>query len=164
MEAAALLEALRARGASVRLVGSRLAVEPRRALDDQLREAIRAHRDELRALLQGEEGVISPPGSRVNTSTASPAAPAVYPTFDGDLVATKDRLGAVLIDSPRFGEVWIALDPCMVDELVAEEDANEEPRPVLLAEDVAQLRGKSQAEIASSLEVLRRFPGARVVS
>jgi len=89
MEATTLLEALRARGASIRLVGDRLGVKPRRALDDQLREAIREHRDELRALLLGGRGYESPPGNRVNRSTVGVACPPVRPgpDFDADLAA-----------------------------------------------------------------------------
>jgi hypothetical protein len=86
------------------------------------------------------------------------------PLEEGETKETRERLGAVLIDSPRFGEVWIALDPCMVAELVAEEDASEDPRPVMLPEDMLRLRGRSPRAIATALEVLRRYPGARVVS
>ena len=140
--AAAILGELRARGVHLELDGDRLRWRAPSEIPPELLEAARQRRLELVELLRRHQASIS----------------------DGDPVATRERLGAVLIDSPRFGEVWIALDPCMAAELVAEEDASEEPRPVLLAEDVARLRGKSQAEIASSLEVLRRFPGARVVS
>ena len=142
MTAAAILSELRARGVRLELDGDRLRWRAPSEIPAELLEAARQRRQELVELLRRHQASID----------------------DSDPLATRERLGAVLIDSPRFGEVWVALDPCMLADLVAEEDANEEPRPVLLAEDLTQLRGKSQAEIASSLEVLRRFPGARVVS
>ena len=76
---------------------------------------------------------------------------------------TRARLGAALIRS-RFGEVWVAVDPCIRPELEAEEDKREEPRPILGPEDVARLRGRSDRTISATLAVLRRFPGARVTS
>lgn len=80
------------------------------------------------------------------------------------ITETREFLGAVLIASPKFGEVWIALEPSMAPKLEAEERARQDPRPVLLAEDVARLREKSEAAIQATLEVLRAFPRARVTS
>ena len=60
-----------------------------------------------------------------------------------DLTAAKDpildpeeQIGAVLLRSPRYGEVWLALEACTVPDLRVAEQARETPRPVLLAEDV----------------------------
>lgn len=82
---------------------------------------------------------------------------------DPEVIETREQVGAVLIRSPRFGEVWVALEPGMAPELVAEEAARAEPRPVLLAEDVAKLRGKSEEMIRATLAVLGTFPGARLI-
>jgi hypothetical protein len=79
------------------------------------------------------------------------------------IVEARERLGAVLLGSPRFGEVWLALDPCIVDELAAEEAQRAEPRPVLLAADVVRLRGKPEGAIRAALEVARAWPGSRVL-
>ena len=73
------------------------------------------------------------------------------------------RVGAVLVDSHRFGQVWIALDPCLVPDLHAEEQARGVPRPVLLVEDVARLRGKPERAVRAVLQAAAVFPGVRVV-
>lgn len=86
------------------------------------------------------------------------------PVESAPITETRERLGAVLVRSPHFGEVWVVLDPCEAPELEAEEQAREEPRPVLHVEDVARLRGKPEAAVRAALETLRAFPGARVVS
>ncbi len=81
-----------------------------------------------------------------------------------EVLEARQQIGAVLIRSPRFGEVWVALEPSMLAELVAVEEAGRaDPRPVLLAEDVARLRDKSDEAIRSTLAVLATFPGARLV-
>jgi hypothetical protein len=142
----ALLGELRARRVAVRWIGERLRLEaPRGILTAELRAALTANREALRAALRAGE--------------------LPDPALDEEpLAETRERLGAVLIRSPRFGAVWMVLDPCAAPELEAEEQAREEPRPVLLAEDVARLRGKPDAAVRAALERLRAFPGARVVS
>lgn len=142
--AAAILSELRARGVRLELRGDRLLWRAPNEVPGELLEAARQQRAELVELLREASN-----------------APQIG---DGDLLVSRERLGAVLIRSPRFGEVCLALDPCMPPELVAEEDANEDPRPVLLPEDLVRLRGRSPRTIATSLEVLRRFPGARMQS
>ena len=82
---------------------------------------------------------------------------------EAPIAETRLEPGAVLIESPRFGPVWIALTPGMADELRAEEAQRSEPRPVLLADDLAKLRGKSEAAVRTALEVARVFGPARVV-
>ncbi len=85
------------------------------------------------------------------------------PHGNGQIVQIREEVGAGLIASPRYGEVWIALTPGMAAELRAEEAQRSEPRPVLLPDDIAALRGKSEAAICAALEVARAFPGARVI-
>lgn len=161
MDAPGVLAALQARGATIRVLGDRLGVEPSYVLDDDLRSAIRAHREALFVLLaQGVGGYLSPPGNHCNSATVSSA------TEDpqlGDPIEVRERLGAVLIRSLRYGEVWIALDPCMATELAAEEAGRENPRPVLVTEDLVRLRGRSEEAVRAALEVARAFPGARVL-
>jgi len=81
---------------------------------------------------------------------------------DTELIETVYAVGAVLVRSPRYGEVWLALGQNAAEELAAEETARKTRRPVLLAEDVARLAGKSEAVITAALEVARTFPGARI--
>ena len=148
MNAAALLSTLRAHGARVRVTGERVRVEGVRAdgLPPELLEAARFRRDELLDLLRLE------------------AAPHDHDLEAAPIVAARERVGAVLICSRSFGEVWLALDTCMVPELAAEEAAREAPRPVLLVEDVLRLRGKSEPAIRAAFEVARVFPASRVIS
>ena len=81
---------------------------------------------------------------------------------EAPIAETRLEPGAVLIESPRFGPVWIALTPGMADELRAEEAQRLESRAVLLTDDIANLRGKSETAVRAALEVARVFPGARV--
>ena len=68
-----------------------------------------------------------------------------------------------LLGRGAFGEVWVVLAQRLDEELRAEEAKREDPRPILLAADLARLRGKPPEAIRAALEVLRTFPGARVV-
>lgn len=146
---ATILGDLRAHGAHVSLAGNRVRIEaPRGLLTPELVECARQHRDELLGLLRRERN-------------PDPPVPAIA---DDEVSEARQRLGAVLIRSNRFGEVWLALDPCMAPDLEAEESGRSEPRPVLLAEDLTRLHGRSDEAIAASLEVLRAFPGARIRS
>ena len=74
-----------------------------------------------------------------------------------------EEIGAVLIRSPRFGEVWVALDPSLIDELASEERARPRPRPVLSAADLALLAGKPEAMLRAVLKVAATFPGTWVL-
>jgi hypothetical protein len=203
VEAREILRALESGGG--RLVvdeGGRLGVQPASQLTDALRAAIRAHRDELRELVQA---AASPPEvreprhaepaedytawtrgdwdeferlagdfedqgmskeeavalARQRVARARAGAPASE-LADAPVVAAREQLGAVLIRSPRFGEVWVVLEPSMATELIAEEAGRGEPRPVLLAEDLARLVGRPDEMIRAALAVLATFPGARV--
>lgn len=128
-------------------MGQRLRVEaPVGVLTQELRAALAARKEQILARLRADPLVSSE----------------AHAIADGHLVEARERLGAVLVRSAHYGEIWLALDPCMVAELVAEDGAS--PRPVLLVEDVARLRGKSKAAIRAVLEVARVFPGARVFS
>jgi hypothetical protein len=99
---------------------------------------------------------------RIGEARARAGTPASELT-DAPVVAAREQLGAVLVRSPRFGEVWVVLEPSMAPELAAEEAGRVEPRPVLLAEDVAHLRGKSDQMVRAALAVLAVFPGARLI-
>lgn len=143
MRAVELLSDLRRRGVSVRVRAGRLAIEPASRLTEADRTLIRAHREALLETLQDLAG---------SDLCAAP------------IEGVREQVGAVLVRSPRYGELWLALDPCVVDELGAQESGQPEPRPVLLVGDAARLRGKPEAMIRAALEVARAFPGARVVS
>src|SRR5262245_17313111 len=114
MDAHAIVATLRSRGADIQLVGERLGVSPRRALDDELRRAIRTYREELLALVssEGEGRVVLRSTKHLNTSTVA----SVIELTAEPVVAVRERLGAVLIHSARFGEVWLALDTSMIPE------------------------------------------------
>lgn len=82
----------------------------------------------------------------------------------GPIIETRFDLGAVRIESSRFGQgVWLALTEDMATELRSEEIQRDEPRPVLLPEDLARLKGKSAAAIRAALEIFTVFPGSRVI-
>jgi len=75
----------------------------------------------------------------------------------------RDRLGAVLVRSVLYGDVWITLDLDSASELQCEEQTRADPRPVIHVEDVARLHGKSESMIRAVLEVFRTFPCSRVM-
>jgi hypothetical protein len=99
---------------------------------------------------------------RVAEARARSGAPASE-LADAPVVVAREQLGAALVRSPRFGEVWMVLEPSMATELTADEAGCVEPRPVLLAEDVAHLRGKSEEMVRAALAVLAVFPSARLI-
>ena len=135
-------------------IGHKSALDPTSVLTKELRATVRAHRDELIEAL--------PP---------QPAESSVQAELDlanATVIATRERLGAVLSRSPRFGAVWLALESSMVAELVAEEAdwvklGDPAQFPVLSTEDVARLRGKSEQMIRATLAILATFPAARVM-
>jgi hypothetical protein len=80
------------------------------------------------------------------------------------LVEAREQVGAVLIRSARFGEVWLALVPSMRRDLVAEETRRTEPRPVLSVRDLVRLRGRSDETIRAVLAAIAVTPQVRWVS
>jgi hypothetical protein len=137
-----LLDALRLRGARLQLLdGERLGVEPSSVLTDDLRAEIRARKDEIvRELRRANEPLESAPALEV-----------------------RQQIGAVLIDSPRYGQVWVVLSQRLEWQLRAEESERPNPRPVLTTADLARLEGKSPPLVEAILNTLAAFPGARVL-
>ncbi len=76
---------------------------------------------------------------------------------------TAAQISAVRVRTKKLGSFWLALDQTTADELRAEEQQREHPRPVLMEEDVAHLENKSDEAIRAALEVIRAFPGARIL-
>ena len=138
-----LLADLQSRGVQVVAEGQQLRCRgPRGALRPADLDRLKAHKTEILAELHHTEAA---------------------ELTGGKIVEARHELGAVLIRSNRLdGELWVALDPGMAAELRAEEQARETPRPVLLPEDVAALRGKPEAMIRATLNVLAVFPGAQI--
>ena len=78
---------------------------------------------------------------------------------DAPIIDTRAGVG-VLIRSRRYGcEVWVALDRDAAGKLEADEAQRADTRPVLFADDVARLRGKSEGAVRGALEVARALPG-----
>jgi hypothetical protein len=140
MTARALLEQLRDQGARVWANANALEIDaPVGLLSPELRAELKAAKGELLQVLREERG---------GPESASP-------------IEVRQQIGAVLIRSPRFGEVWLALDVCMADQLRAEEGQLSEPRPVLNTADLAHLEGKPPAMVEAMLNTLTAFPDSR---
>jgi hypothetical protein len=138
---AALLYDLRRRGVELSADADRLRYRaPRGVLSPDLLADLRAHKSEVLAELARGQGEFE--------------ADAQFPEAGPP--------GAVLVDSPRFGEVWVALTDEMAVSLQDEEQRREAPRPVLVPEDLARLQGRSQEAIRAVLNVVAVFPGARI--
>ena len=149
MSAGALLADLESRGVHVVAEGGSLRCRaPRGALTPADLDELRAHKAEILAELHGASDPVQ----------ASPIEPNTDPILE-----TRQDLGAVLIRSRRFDrDVWLALSEEIAADLRTEEAERPAPRPVLLPEDVAALRGKSEAGIRVALEVAAAFPGSRI--
>jgi len=145
MVTAPALADLRARGIRVESPspGRLRLVVPAGALEPDELKALRARKAELLAALQAEQ-------AGAGNLTEAP------------LLEARAQVGAVLVASPRYGEAWLVVDPCMRPELAAEEARRHDPRPVLLAQDVARLQGKPEKVIQAALEAARAFPGVRI--
>jgi hypothetical protein len=177
--AADLLSELRRRGVELVPDGGDLCWRaPRGAVTAADLEALRAHKAALLAELRGQRhrpdgvdvvgGHHRDDGGALGDADRGDDGGGLLDADDGlgttSIPETREQPGAVLIRSARFGrEVWIALDPCMVPELQAEEAERPEPRPVLTPEDVARLRGKPEGAIRAVLNALAVFPGSRLM-
>jgi hypothetical protein len=142
MTARALLEKLRDRGAQIWSQGKTLELDaPADLLTPDLLARLKAAKGEILELLHSEDDPLE-------------SAPALE---------VRQQIGAVLIDSPRYGEAWVVLSPRLEWQLRAEESERPNPRPVLTAADLALLDGKSPEMVEAILNTLAAFPGARVL-
>jgi len=141
MNAASLLDELHSLGVTLEARGDRLRFRPVKAVPPDLVERLRANKDEVLAHLERQ--------------AASDKTPTTLEALS--------QIGAVLIRSDKFGSVWLAIDQATADEIRAEEKQREKPCPVFMAEDVAHLEIKSERAIRGALEVIKAFPGARIV-
>jgi len=98
---------------------------------------------------------------RVREARARAGAPASE-LADAPVVAAREQIGAVLLRSPKYGAVWVALKGSLLAELRAEEQERPDPRPVLTTDQVLRLRGKSEAAIRAVLNALAVFPEAEI--
>ena len=57
----------------------------------------------------------------------------------------------------------IATDTGVAAAIRVEEQHRNQPRPVVMFDDMDRLQGKSEKAIRGALEVIRAFPGARVI-
>lgn|GEM_PF-3456641 len=148
------------RGGAVTAAHPLLATLRRRGVE------IRREGDRLR--WRAPRGVIGPEDLAALKQAKAELLDALADEAPGDLdagpvVEARSRIGAVLLRSRRFGELWLVLADRQLDELAAEEARRADPRPILVAGDVARLRGKPEGAIRAALEVARAFPGARVL-
>ena len=142
MTAEALLQELWSRGVRLTPEGDRIRYcAPRGALTPELRARLSEHRGEVLSVLQGQREPLK-------------SAPALE---------VRQQIGAVRIASPRYGEVWLALDPCLAGQLRAEESRRDDPRPVLTTADLAHLEGRPPALVEALLNTFAAFPGAQVL-
>ena len=141
MNVTSLLDELHFLGVTLEAHGDQLRFRPVNAVPPELVEHLRANKEEVLAHLER------------------------HPVADGAPATLEalSQIGAVLIRTAKFGSVWLAIDRATADEIRKEERQRDEPCPVLTAEDVAHLEIKSKAAIRGALEVIRAFPGARVV-
>ncbi len=140
MNPATLLSDLRRRGVELTAEGDRLRYRaPRGVLSPELLDDLRSHKREILAKL-----------TQYEDSAEEDALKSGVPV-------------AFLIDSPQYGEVWVATDAGVAAAIQVEEQQRERPRPVLMAEDVAHLEHKSEKAIRGALNVCAIFPGAKVL-
>ena len=140
MNPATLLSDLRRRGVELTAEGDRLRYRaPRGVLSPELLADLRSHKRELLAeLTQCEDSA--------EAAARKPGVPAAF-----------------LVGSPRYGEVWVATDAGVAAAIRVEEQHRDQPRPVVMLDDMARLQGKSPEAIQSALNVFAVFPGAKVL-
>jgi len=141
MNVTSLLSELHSLGVTLEAHGDRLRFRPVSAVPPDLVEHLRANKQEVLAHLERHP--------------ATDKAPTTLEALS--------QIGAVLIRTARFGSVWLAIDQGTADEIRAEEQQREKPCPVLMADDVAHMEIKSERAIRGALEVIKAFPGARIV-
>ncbi len=141
MNVTSLLDELHSLGVTLEARGDQLRFRPVNAVPPELVEHLRANKEEVLA--------------RLERHPVADGAPATLEALA--------QIGAVLIRTAKFGSVWLAIDQTTADEIRAEERQSEKPCPVLTADDVAHLEIKSEKAIRGALEVIRAFPGARIV-
>jgi hypothetical protein len=93
------------------------------------------------------------------------ATPQTLPALDlqsAVITESREQIGAVLLRSPRYGEVWVVLEGSLLGELRAEEQERPDPRPVRTTDQVLRLRGKSEAATRAVLNTLAVFPEAEI--
>jgi hypothetical protein len=140
--AEALLHELHNRGVQLFPEGDRIRYRaPRGALTPELKARLSEQKGEVLSVLQRQGELLE-------------SAPALE---------VRQQIGAVRIASPRFGEVWLCLDPCLAGQLRAEESQRTDPRPVLTTADLAHLECKPPQMVEAILNTLTAFPGARVL-
>ena len=151
MNGSSLLHEAWRRGVVLYLDGGRLRFRsPPGALTPALMGALRSRRDELLSELSRREDHEAGPLSTQRVI-------AVAEGLDGTLLEARTDWGAVRLGTP-YGEVWLARTAEVADGLVAERTH----LPILLPEDVAALRGKSDEAIRAVLNVRRVFPGGTI--
>ena len=141
MNVGSLLDELHSLGVTLEAHGDRLRFWPVNAVPPDLVEHLRANKQEVLAHLERHP--------------ATDQAPTTLEALS--------EIGAVLIRSEKFGSVWLAIDQVTADEIRKEERQSATPCPVLMADDVAHLEIKSERAIKGALEVIRAFPGARII-
>jgi hypothetical protein len=125
--------------------GEHLRVRPAKALDPGLLAKLKAHRDEvLDELRRGERG-----------SAAQ--------TTDGSFVDAEEQIAAVRLRSATFGDVWLARDDRVAEELVAELEEADQCIPVFTFEEAPLLRGKSERMLRALLTAKAALPGSRLL-
>ncbi len=140
MNPATLLSDLRRRGVELTAEGDRLHYRaPRGVLSPELLADLRSHKLELLAELTqcGDSG---------EAAALESGVPAAF-----------------LVDSSRYGDVWVATDTGVAAAIRVEEQRRDQPRPVVMLDDMAHLEIKSEKAIRGALEIIRAFPGARIV-
>ena len=145
MNVTSLLDELHSLGVTLEARGDQLRFRPVNAVPPDLVEHLRANKEEVLARL----------GQHPDRQAVADKASATLEALS--------RIGAVLIRTAKFGSIWLALDQATADEIRGEEQQREKPCPVLTADDVAHLEDKSEKAVRSALEVIRAFPGARIV-
>jgi hypothetical protein len=94
---------------------------------------------------------------RLRAERAEP--PAAADLAEAPVVAVREHVAAVRVHSPLYGDVWICLEPALLEGLREEADR----LPVLTVADVERLRGKPEAAIRAALATLTLFTGSRVL-
>ena len=144
-----LLGEMRRLGVTLEARGDRLRFRPAKVLPPALLNDLRVHKAQLLEELRRD----AEPDPELDLTNLP----------DAEIRKIRAQLRPRLIRLACYGEVWLTHTDKMAAEVGENERYRGAPRPVVLIDDLTGLRTKSPAMIRLTMNVMKVFPGSRVI-